>query len=229
MICKRPILRERKALARKGPEQDRFVLVAAALVVLVAVLPLSGLASEDPAMTPLLIDDFQRDDGRSRLGTRWEGLSDRVMGGRSDMEWGRHQSEAGAVLFLRGQVRLENRGGFIQARLPLDPEGGSFDASAWEGFSIQVRGTPGPYYLHLRTRQTWLPWQHYRAPIEVRADWQEQFVPFSAFEGRATLRRLDVSALESVGVVAYGEAFEAAIEVGRLELGTQASAADVSQ
>ncbi len=166
----------------------------------------------------LLLDDFQRDDGLSSRGTRWEGLSDRVMGGRSDMQVGYRESDQGPVLFMRGQVRLENRGGFIQARLPLDPAGGSLDASAWEGLKIRVRGTPGPYFLHLRTRQTWQPWQHYRAPIEVRAEWHEQFVPFSAFEGRATWRRLDVSTLKSVGVVAYGEAFDAEIEVARLEL-----------
>lgn len=227
MISIRPIPRKCTALGRSGHGQGR--LVAALLVALMAVLPLSDLSSKEPAMTPLLIDDFQRDDGRSHLGTRWEGITDRVMGGRSDMELGYHESEAGAVLFLRGQVRLENRGGFIQARLPLDPAGGRFDASAWEGFYIKVRGTPGPYYLHLRTRQNWLPWQHYRAPIEVRAAWQEQFVPFSAFEGRATWRTLDVSALTSVGVVAYGEAFEAAIEVARLELGSRARAAGAPQ
>lgn len=165
----------------------------------------------------LLLDDFQRDDGLSALGTRWEGFTDRVMGGRSDMEVGRRDSDAGPVLFLRGQVRLENRGGFIQARLPLDPYGGSLDVRAWEGLRITVRGAPGPYYLHLRTRQTWLPWQYYRAPIEVGSGWRDQFVPFAAFEGRAIGRRIDVSRLESVGVVAYGEAFEAEVEVLRLE------------
>ncbi|WP_296759279.1 CIA30 family protein [Thioalkalivibrio sp.] len=169
----------------------------------------------------LLLDDFQHEDGLSNVGTHWEGLTDRVMGGRSEMQFSRRDSDAGPVLVMRGQVRLENRGGFIQARLPLDPGGGSFDASAWEGLYITVRGTPGPYYLHLRTRQTWQPWQHYRAPIEVQPTWQEQFVPFTAFEGRATWRRLDVSALKSLGIVAYGEAFEAEIEVSRLELGNR--------
>lgn len=166
-----------------------------------------------------LIDDFQRPDDLSAVGTRWEGLTDRVMGGRSDMEFGYRESEAGPVLLLRGQVRLENRGGFIQARLPLDPAGGSIDASDWEGLRIRVRGSPGPYYLHLRTRQTWQPWQHYRAPIDVGTAWQEQFIPFAAFEGRAIWPGLDVSALKSVGLVAYGEAFEAEIEVARLEFG----------
>lgn len=171
----------------------------------------------------LLLDDFQRGDGVSALGTRWEGFTDRVMGGRSDMQVGYRDSDAGPVLAMTGQVRLENRGGFIQARLPLDPEGGSVDASAWQGIRIKVRGTPGPYYLHLRTRQTWQPWQYFRASIEVGPEWREQFIPFEAFEGRATWRSLDTSALKSIGVVAYGEAFEAEIEVARLELSSPAN------
>ncbi|MFO8002909.1 CIA30 family protein [Thioalkalivibrio sp.] len=193
-------------------------LVSLALVAALAILPLSGPLAEDKPMTDtLLLDDFQRDDGLSTFGTRWEGLGDRVMGGRSDMQMGYRDSDTGRVLFLRGQVRLDNGGGFIQARLPLDPAGGSFDATAWQGLRIKIRGAPGPHYLHLRTRQNWLPWQHYRAPIEVGPGWQEQFIPFTAFERRATVRGLDVSALKSVGVVAYGEAFEADVEVGRLE------------
>lgn len=170
-------------------------------------------------MSDLLLDDFQRADGRSNLGTRWEGLSDRVMGGRSDMQFGFRDSDVGRVLFLRGQVRLENRGGFIQARLPLEPSGGDFDASDWDGIQVELRGRPGPYFLHLRTGQMWLPWQHYRAALEVRPDWQALFVPFDAFEGRAILRPLDVRKLRSVGVVAYGAAFEAEIEVARLQFG----------
>lgn len=171
--------------------------------------------SDSPAQ-PLLLDDFRT--GVSALGTRWEGFTDRVMGGRSDMQVGYRDTDAGRVLRLSGQVRLENRGGFIQARLPLDSGGGSFDASAWRGIRIKVRGAPGPYYLHLRSRQTWQPWQHFRAPIEVGPEWREQLVPFSAFEGRATWRSLDPAGLKSIGVVAYGEAFEAEIEIGYLAL-----------
>jgi hypothetical protein len=52
-------------------------------------------------------------------------------------------------------------------------------------------------------------------------------VPFTAFEGRATMRQLDVSALNTVAVVAYGEAFEAEIEVARLELGNRPGPAGV--
>jgi len=193
------------------------------LVACLAFLPISGLLAGEMAMGDhLLVDDFRGEDGVSALGTRWEGFTDRVMGGRSDMQVGYRDSDAGPVLAMTGQVRLENRGGFIQARLPLDPDGGSFDAGAWQGLRIKVRGTPGPYFVHLRTRQTWQPWQYFRAPIEVGPEWREQFIPFEAFEGRATWRRLDTRALKSIGVVAYGEAFEAELEVARLEFASPA-------
>jgi hypothetical protein len=150
------------------------------------------------------------------------------MGGRSDMQVEYRESDAGRVLAMTGQVRLENRGGFIQARLPLDSGGDHFDASAWQGIRIKARGTPGPYFLHLRTRQTWQPWQYFRAPIEAGPEWHEQFIPFEAFEGRATWRSLDTGALKSIGVVAYGEAFVAAIEMARLELATLDAAASTA-
>ena len=166
----------------------------------------------------LLIDDFSRGDGVSALGTRWEGFTDRVMGGRSDMELGYGQDNGRPVLSMRGTVRLENRGGFIQARLPLDPRGRAFDASAWSGIRVIARGRPGPYYIHLRTGQNWLPWSYFRAPIRVATHWQDQFIPFSAFEGKSTFGKLDVSGLKSLAVVAYGEAFEADLEVAQLAL-----------
>jgi len=164
----------------------------------------------------MLIDDFSRADGNSALGTRWESFTDRVMGGVSDMQVEYRESDGQRVLHMAGQVRLENRGGFIQVRLPVDPAGGSIDASAWDGISIRVRGRPGAYYLHLRTRQNWMPWQYFRAPMEVGRDWQEQRIAFDEFAGVSTRRKLDLDALKSIAVVAYGEAFEADIEIARI-------------
>ena len=176
-------------------------------------------AAVNPDMTKrLLIDDFSDADAVSALGTRWEGLTDRVMGGRSDMEMAIRTGEDGPALKMRGTVRLENRGGFIQARLPLDARGGHFDASDWWGVRLKVRGQPGPYYVHLRTRQNWMPWQYFRARFEIGPEWREVSIPFSEFEGVATRRDLDVRTLKSIAVVAYGEAFEAEIEVARIEL-----------
>lgn len=164
----------------------------------------------------LLLDDFQSGDGQSVFGTRWSGFSDRVMGGLSDLNLG-YQRLADDSLSLRlsGEVRLENNGGFIQARLPLEKNGKRLDASQWTGVRVTARAQPGAYYIHLRTRATWLPWQYYGAKIPVTSaqEWMTMDIPFTAFQGESTRRSLDVSSLKSIGIVAYGEAFTADIEV----------------
>lgn len=166
----------------------------------------------------MLIDDFASRDGRAAIGSQWRGFTDRVMGGRSDMQVGYVDSDQGSVLRMQGQVRLDNNGGFIQARVPLQANGEDFDASDYRGIALRVRGAPGPYYLHLRTGHTWRPWQYYRAAIDLGPEWRDLIIPFSAFEGRSIRRELDVTGLRTLGVVAYGEAFEADIEVAHIEL-----------
>jgi len=165
----------------------------------------------------LLIDDFGSGDGVSPLGTAWQGFTDQVMGGRSDMQAGYRESNGENSMFMRGEVRLENNGGFIQVRLPL-VEHGSFDASTWDGIRIHVRALPGPYFVHLRTRDTRQPWAYYRAPIPVSDEWSAVVIPFSGFQPESLVADLDLTALRSIGLVAYGEKFSAELEVARIEL-----------
>jgi hypothetical protein len=186
---------------------------AVLLVLLGGLAPTIGSASG----VSMLIDDFSSSDGTAAIGTQWRGFTDRVMGGRSDMQVGYREHDGQPSLAMRGQVRLENNGGFIQARLPLSADGGDFDASDYSGVAVRVRGATGPYYLHLRTGHTWRPWQYYRAAIDLGPEWREVVIPFSDFEGRSIRRELDLSSLRTLGVVAYGEAFEADIEVARIE------------
>ncbi len=167
--------------------------------------------------TTYLLDDFQGTDGAA-IGTQWQGFTDRVMGGRSDAESEVVETDRGPALQLRGEVRLENSGGFIQARLPLTATGAAFDTSAWRGFALELRGRPGPYYLHVRSADTQQPWQHYRAPLPVQEGWDRVVVPFEDLEPQRLERPLDLQRLHSVAVVAYGEAFQAWLEVSRLEL-----------
>lgn len=164
----------------------------------------------------VLIDDFSSK--RSALGTEWQGFTDRVMGGVSDMQAGYREVDGQTVLGIRGQVRLDNNGGFIQARLPLDADGRAFDAAAFGGLRIRARALKlGPYYLHLRTDDTRRPWQYYRARLDLTSEWTTLDLPWAAFEARSLRQPLDSARSRSVAVVAYGEAFEAEIEVARIE------------
>ncbi len=165
-----------------------------------------------------LLDDFSASDGRSSFGTSWTGFSDRVMGGRSDLEAGYVETGQGPALRMRGTVRLDNNGGFIQVRLPLVIDDRPLDASAFDRFVVEARGTPGPYYLHLRTPQTRRPWAYYRARLDVGPEWRRIEVLLAAFEGEAIARPLDVARLRSVALVAYGEEFDADLVVRRISL-----------
>jgi len=166
----------------------------------------------------LLIDDFSDSNARSALGTQWDAFTDRVMGGVSDMRAGVVDGEDGPVLRLEGEVRLENNGGFIQARLPLSGSGGSLDASSFEAVKLRVRGAPGTYFIHLRTPDCRRLWQYYRAPLPVGEDWREVSIRLDSFEPKSLSTPLDIKRLNSLGVVAAGEAFRARIEVSRIEL-----------
>ncbi|MBY6204183.1 CIA30 family protein [Halomonas denitrificans] len=165
-----------------------------------------------------LLDDFSRNDGRSAFGTSWTGFTDRVMGGRSDLAAGYVVTGTGPALRMRGTVRLDNNGGFVQLRLPLVLGRRPLDASAFDRFVVEARGRPGPYYLHLRTPQTRRPWAYYRARLDIGTDWRRIVVPLSEFDGVSIDRPLDVSRLLSVALVAYGEAFEADLVVRRISL-----------
>jgi len=183
------------------------------LLAMLMLLTTETTMASDPTR---LIDDFTTD--RSALGTSWQGFTDRVMGGRSDIQAGYHAVDGQAVLLMKGQVRLDNNGGFIQVRLPLDPRGRELDASAHTGIRLKARAIkPRPYYLHVRTTDTTRPWVYYRAPLRLSPDWQEITVPWASFEGRGLRRPFDPSQLTSVALVAYGEMFEAHLEVMRLE------------
>ncbi len=191
--------------------------MCAVLKVWVLLIGLAVCASLGAMPGNLLIDDFSSRDGRAAIGTAWQGFTDRVMGGLSDVEVGYRDGGSDTVLAMQGRVRLENNGGFIQVRLPLDRDNRLFDARAWQGLRLRVRGEPGSYYLHLRSRDTRAPWAYYAAPVPVEADWQDVTVPFSAFEPQSLRQPLDLTGLRSIAVVAYGQAFEAAIEIDFIE------------
>ncbi|NLJ45458.1 MAG: NADH ubiquinone oxidoreductase [Treponema sp.] len=165
-------------------------------------------------MTPFLLDDFRT--GVSALGTRWEGFSDRVMGGISDLRLGIEADSEGPYMALSGDVRLENRGGFIQARLLLK-EGTSshYDGSKHQGIRMVARGDGDGYYVFLRTTSMVFPWAFFMAPIPVTEEWSEVRIPWSAFKkgdfGAAF--PLDVRKLRSLAVTAYKKAFRARLQV----------------
>jgi len=171
-----------------------------ALAAFLAILVPSTVMADD-----MLVENFAL-----QPETRWRFFSDGVMGGVS----------RGQVAFIRegdrvhahmtGTVSTANNGGFIQIRMDLS--NAPSDAS---GIRLVVRGNDQPYFVHLRTSGTILPWQYYQAGFPVTRDWTEVRLPFTDFEpsGRLLRRVPRADSLRSVGIVAFGRDHQAEIDV----------------
>lgn len=187
------------------------------LLAILLFLPLLAAAQDHKMTNTLLIDDFSAE--QSALGTLWEGFSDRVMGGRSDLNARIVQEEGASVFNLSGSVSLENNGGFIQVRLFLDPKKRPFDASTYTGIGLRVRGLETGYYIHVRTPRTVFPWSYFTQEIPVSTEWNTVYLPFSGFEAE-NLRANTVNAgkLNSIAIVAAKRAFTADLFVDSIFL-----------
>lgn len=191
----------------------RAMAVNLCLLLFLAV-PISA-GAEDKTM---LIDDFSTPGLVSALGTEWRGVSDRVMGGVSEASVSRIDAGGRKGLHLRGDVRLENNGGFIQAALNLAKGSNTLDASDYRGIRLVVRGNGERYSLHLRTPDNVRPWQSYRAEFTAGAEWQTVDLPFASFTPYRLDAPLDVTQLRRIGLVAIGRAFTADLMVASVEL-----------
>lgn len=170
------------------------------------------------AKKPVIIDDFCRSDFISALGTRWRGVSDRVMGGISQQTLRYDTIEGRACLRLTGDVRLENNGGFVQMSLDLSDAQDVLDASAFTGLALTVYGNDESYSAHLRTTDAVRPWQSYRAHFPAAPCWQTLQLPFADFRPHRLDAPLDLRRLRRLGLVAIGRAFEADLAVADIRL-----------
>jgi len=174
-------------------------------------LPLATLLAGDT----LVIDDRRSGTAVSTLGPTWRFFSDGVMGGVSTGGMTTATVDGRSALCLRGQVRLDNNGGFIQMalELPAFPDG-----AGWRGVELDVLGNGRRYGAHLRTSGMTAPWQAWRASFEAGPTWRTVRLPFDAFEPYRTSGTLQAQSIRRLGIVAIGERFDAEVCVARLSL-----------
>lgn len=163
-----------------------------------------------------VIDDLSLPFPQTPRGTAWEMTSDQVMGGVSEGQVTREVVAGRDALRLRGDVSLQNNGGFVQMSLNLAPGGAEVDASGFAGIALWVWGNDEPYNLHLRTAAVVRPWQSYRASFVATPEWREVRVPFDRVEGHRVDAPFDARSLRRIGIVGIGRAFEADVAVADL-------------
>ena len=198
----------------ENESRRNFVKSAIGLGAILPFLVRSGEAQAGD--TTMLIDDFTSSDLVSKLGTRWRGVSDQVMGGVSEGKLNYDTILGRNCLRIRGDVRLDNNGGFIQAGLDLGKSMGLLDASRYTGMRLAVYGNGEKYSLHLRTPDNTRPWQSYRAHFTAPGTWTVIDLPFADFKPYRTQPPLDVSRLRRLGLVAIGREFTADLAVAEI-------------
>lgn len=169
------------------------------------------------AETEWVIDDMRSGNACATNGACWRVVTDVVMGGRSDARMRPTFVEGRPCLRLTGEVSLLKNGGFLQVSLDLDKHG-MLDASAYTGIEIEVHGNGERYNLHLRTADTNIVWQSYRASFLAPPGWQKLRLPFTVFEPHRIDKPLDPKHLRRIGLVAIGREMRADVCIARLSL-----------
>ena len=175
----------------------------------------SAVGAGGPSGDTFVIDDRRSGGTASTLGPAWRFFSDAVMGGVSTGGMTIETVNGRPALCLRGQVRLENNGGFVQMALELPALP---DAATWRGVELDVLGNGRRYGVHVRTRGMTAPWQAFRASFEAGPAWHTVRLPFDGFEPYRTSGTLEAFSIRRVGIVAIGERFDAEICIARLAL-----------
>jgi hypothetical protein len=165
----------------------------------------------------MVIDDRGSNTLAATNGMSWRVISDTVMGGVSSGSLVPTVVEGRDCLRMTGEVSLENNGGFVQASLDLSAAG-LLDAGEYAGIEIEVFGNGETYNLHLRTEDTRIVWQSYRASFQAQPNWQTLRLPFASFQPHRIDKPLDTRKLRRLGVVAIGREMKADISIARLLL-----------
>jgi hypothetical protein len=164
--------------------------------------------------TSAVIDDLGREAPESTIGTRWQLFTDGVMGGVSTGSMDREAVAGKPAIRLRGNVSLENNGGFVQMAIDLALGGIAVDASAWRGIELDAFGNGEEYGVHLRTADLNRPWQSYRQVFRAEPRWQTFQLEFKSFVPHRTDVPLDTRRLRRIGIVAIGRTFFADVAIG---------------
>ena len=161
-----------------------------------------------------IIDDLSHPAPLATNGASWELIADQVMGGVSQGTMRRETVAGRPAIRMRGDVSLENNGGFLQIALDLRPDGKGLDANDRQGLEIDAYGNGEEYNLHLRTADVTRPWQSYRQSFIASPEWKTFRLNFEDFKPHRIETPLDLTTLRRIGIVAIGRAFSADIAIG---------------
>ena len=186
---------------RLTPKLQRYAKICLASFLLIL--------SQNAMTEQKLLDDF-----KNKPEDRWRFIADTVMGGISSGQLSFSIDDNVNFVRMVGKVSTENNGGFIQFRrsvingLPAETR----------GLKLSLRGNGQKYFVHIRTKGTFLPWQYYQQSFMANEDWSETTMLLNEFRPSGVLLRktIDPKSIKSIGIVAFGRDHEAEIDVRKI-------------
>ena len=141
----------------------------------------------------------------------WTYIADNVMGGISKGKTDVKKKDNERFYKLQEQVSTKNNGGFIQFRTEFKSE----LKKGFRGVRITVRGNGDSYFVHIRTKGMWFPWQYYSSKFKTKRKWVTFDLPFLNFKSSNWYQSSNFSSseIQSIGIVAFGKDFNADVDV----------------
>ncbi|PPR11909.1 MAG: hypothetical protein CFH41_00785 [Alphaproteobacteria bacterium MarineAlpha11_Bin1] len=167
------------------------------------------ILSQNAMAEQKLLDDF-----KNKPEDRWKFIADTVMGGISSGQLSFSVDDNASFARMVGKVSTENNGGFIQFRRSVI----TGLPSNTKGLKLSLRGNGQKYFVHIRTKGTFLPWQYYQQSFMANEDWSETTMLLNEFRPSGVLLRktIDPKSIKSIGIVAFGRDHEAEIDVRKI-------------
>ena len=167
------------------------------------------ILSQNAMAEQILLDDFKH-----KPEDRWKFIADTVMGGISSGQLSFSVDDNVNYARMVGKVSTENNGGFIQFRrsvingLPTNTK----------GLKLSLRGNGQKYFVHIRTKGTFLPWQYYQRSFMDSENWSETAMQLDEFRPSGVLlkKTIDPKNIRSIAIVAFGRDHEAKIDVRKV-------------
>ena len=142
----------------------------------------------------------------------WIGITDQVMGGKSELE----ADYSDGVFSLSGFVTTENNGGFIQLRSTLSFLDINNLEKELRGVRLNTKGNGETYHIFIRTSKTRSYSDFYYATFIANEEWEIVDLPFSEFKHRFSNSVLDGNDIKTFGIVAYGRDFYSDVSVSEI-------------
>ena len=138
-------------------------------MILTTSLFLASCSTSTRAKESLLLEDFKK--GESTLS--WQAVNDGVMGGLSK---GRPILNKSSTMSFKGEISLENNGGFSSIRT----FGQAKDLSVYSGLELRLKGDGRTYFVTLRSPDN-KRIAYWSAITPEKGIWQVIKVPFDSF------------------------------------------------